>query len=68
MITLTRLDGSHLTVNAELIEFAEPTPDTVITLTTGRKVVVKEPVADVIGLVVAYRQRILAGLQFYRPE
>lgn len=68
MITLTRLDGSHLTVNAELIEFVEPTPDTVVSLTSGKKVVVRESVADVISRVVEYRQRIYAGLPLCRSE
>lgn len=61
MITLTRLDGSKLTVNADLIEFVEPTPDTVITLVSGRRVIVKELVPDVVRQVVEYRQQVLLG-------
>jgi len=45
MIYLTRLNGEILAVNIDLIELMEATPDTVVTLTTGRKLVVKESVA-----------------------
>ena len=68
MITLTRFDGSRLTVNAEQIEFVETTPDTVITLLSGKKLIVREPVDQIVGLIVAYRQRILAGLPLCRTE
>lgn len=43
MIYLTRLNGEKMVVNIDLIEFMEETPDTVVTLTTGKKLVVKEP-------------------------
>jgi flagellar protein FlbD len=56
LINLTRLNHSQLVVNADLIEFIEATPDTVVTLTTGRKIVVREPVEDVIERVVRYRR------------
>ena len=42
MIDVTRMNGSLLTVNNHLIEMVEETPDTVITLTTGKKIIVKE--------------------------
>jgi flagellar protein FlbD len=58
MIRLTRLDGSRIYVNAELIEFLEETPDTVVSLTTGRKLVVKEPAAEVSEQIVAIERRI----------
>lgn len=60
MVKLTRLRAleSQLVVNAELIEFVEATPDTVITLTTGHKVIVQESVDEVIRLVVQYKQQI----------
>jgi flagellar protein FlbD len=54
MIQVTRLNGSRVVVNALLIEMVEATPDTVITLTTGNKLVVRESVQDVIGLVTDY--------------
>jgi flagellar protein FlbD len=57
MITVSRLDGTEFVVNSELIELIETTPDTVLSLTTGRKLIIREPAADVIDRVVAYRRR-----------
>ncbi len=57
LIYVTRLDGSELVVNAELIETVEQRPDTVISLATGHKLVVQEPVTEIIERVIAYRQR-----------
>jgi len=59
MITVSRLDGTEFVVNAELIELIEMTPDAVLSLTTGRKLIVREPAAEIIDRVVAYRQRAL---------
>jgi flagellar protein FlbD len=61
MIPLIRLDGSEVVVNAELIATVEKTPDTMLTLTTGHHILVKQSVDDVVAHVVAYRQRILCG-------
>lgn len=41
MIEVTRLNGKGLTINSDLIEMIEETPDTVITLTTGKKIIGK---------------------------
>ena len=60
MIDITRMDGSKLTINAELIESVEETPDTVITLTTGRKIIVKESRQEVKNLVKSYRKDVFA--------
>ena len=57
MIEVTRLNGERFVVNADHIEFLEATPDTVITLDTGRKLVVREPVPEVVKLVLRYRSR-----------
>ncbi len=61
MIKVTRLNGTELVVNAELIEFVEETPDTIVSLTTGKKVVVKESVNEIIRRVVNYKKRINRG-------
>jgi len=61
MIQLTKLNGHQVVVNSDLIEFIEETPDTVITLTTNDKLVVKERMADIVSKVVSYRRQ-LAGL------
>lgn len=57
MISVTRLDGSGIVVNAELIEVVERTPDTMIGLTTGRRITVREPVEEVVRQVLDYRRR-----------
>lgn len=54
MITVTRLNGSKVTVNVLFIETVEQTPDTVISLTTGNKIVVKETAEEVIEKTRAY--------------
>ena len=56
MITVTRLNDQELVVNADLIEFVESIPDTIITLTTGKKVMVKEKPQDVIDKVAHFRR------------
>jgi len=58
MIKITRLNGKEFVVNAEQIEFAEETPDTVITLISGKKVVVSEKIDQVIERVIEYKKRI----------
>lgn len=59
MVKVTRLAGDEIYINADLIEFVESTPDTMITLTTGRKIIIKESVDFVINGVVDYRRRLL---------
>jgi flagellar protein FlbD len=61
VIYVTRLDGSQLVVNADLIETVEHTADTVITLLDGKKLVVKTLVDDVVERVIGYRQMIARG-------
>lgn len=58
MIELTKLNDVKLTVNAEIIEFIEETPDTVISLTTGKKLIVKETRQEVTDLVISYKRAI----------
>lgn len=62
MIELTKLNDVKFTVNADIIELVEETPDTVVTLTTGRKLIVKESRQDVTDLVIAYRRSIFSQL------
>jgi len=50
MIKVNRLDGSVIVLNGLLIESVESTPDTIVTLTTGKKIMVKQGVDDVIQL------------------
>lgn len=58
MISVTRMNGHVVTINAVLIETIEAIPDTLITLTTGKKIIVLESVEDVVLLVEKYIQHI----------
>lgn len=60
MIEVTRLNGSKVLINDDLIEMVEETPDTVITLTTGKKVIVKESRQDIKNLVKSFRKEIFS--------
>ena len=62
VIRLTRLNQVPLVVNSDLIEHVEITPDTVIALTTGQKILVRETADEVIERVVGFRRAVLAGL------
>ena len=57
MIKLTRLNQTAVVVNAEMIEFVEAIPDTILSLVSGKKVMVTESVDEVIERVIAYRRR-----------
>lgn len=56
MIEVTKINGTKLLVNTSLIETVEETPDTVITLTDGKKVIIKESRHEVKNLVKLTRQ------------
>lgn len=58
MIKVTRLNGSELYVNSDLIETMESTPDTVITLTTGHKIIAADSIDELIERIVQYRHKI----------
>ena len=59
MITITKINDVELVVNCDLIELVETTPDTTITMTTGRKVIIKESVDEVLERIVAYKKRLI---------
>lgn len=58
MIHLTRLNGQPITINALLIESIENTPDTLISMTTGKRLTVRESGADVVQLIKDYMSSI----------
>jgi flagellar protein FlbD len=62
MIQLTRLNNSSITINSDLIKFVEQSPDTVITLLNGEKILVREPVQEILERVVEFRRRVLGGV------
>ncbi|MBX6360438.1 MAG: flagellar FlbD family protein [Acidobacterium ailaaui] len=60
MIELTRLNGQPMVVNSDLIKYVESSPDTMLTLIHGEKIVVAEPGEEVVRRVTEYRTRLLA--------
>ena len=60
MIELTKLNENKFILNADLIETIEETPDTVITLVSGKKIIVKESRQEIKNLVILYRKDIFA--------
>jgi len=58
MITVTRLNGSTLVVNDDLIEFIERTPETVLSMNEGRKITIKESVEEVLERIVIFRKSV----------
>ena len=61
MIEVTRLNGTTVLFNSDLIETVEETPDTVISLTTGKKFIVKESRQEVKNLVKSYKRDIFTN-------
>jgi flagellar protein FlbD len=59
MIELTRLNGQPMVVNCDLIKYVESSPDTMLTLIHGEKIVVSEPCAEVIQRISNYRIKLL---------
>ena len=62
MIQLTRLNNKSLAVNSDLIKFIEQSPDTLITLITGEKIVVRESADEILTRVVEFRRSVLRAL------
>jgi len=62
MIQLTRLNNTPLIVNSDLIKFVEQSPDTVLTLMNGEKIVVRESADKVLERIVDFRRRLLQGI------
>jgi flagellar protein FlbD len=57
MIKVTRINNTQLIINADWIETVEATPDTVITLTNGKKYIVAEKIEDIVNRVIEYKQK-----------
>jgi flagellar protein FlbD len=60
MIDLHKLNDTPFTLNCELIEMIEEVPDTVLTLTNGKKIFVKESRQNVVSLVKLYKKEVLS--------
>ena len=61
MVEVTKINGVKVLVNPDLIELVEETPDTVLTLTTGKKIIVKESRQEVKNLVKSYKRDIFTN-------
>lgn len=61
MISLTRINGTLIVLNADLIESVETSPDTIVSLTNGHKYLVKDSVDEVITKVKEYKKSILGS-------
>ncbi len=62
MIEVTRLNGMPMTLNSDLIKIAEASPDTMLTLIHGEKLIVRESCAEIVEKVLAYRASLLAAV------
>jgi len=67
MISLHKLNGQEVVVNAELIESVEATPDTVVNLATGNRFVVRDSVQEVIDKVIEYRKKVYSQKSVVNP-
>lgn len=68
MIELTRLNGTPILLNSDLIKTAEASPDTMLTLINGEKLIVREDCGEVTERVLAYRARLLANVARRLPN
>lgn len=67
MIKLHRLNGSEVVVNAELIETIDKTPDTLLHLATGNKILARESVDEVVEKVIEYKKTVYADKKAPNP-
>jgi flagellar protein FlbD len=68
MIRVTRFSGQQYLINADQIETIESAPDTIITLLSGRKHIVRENTDELLNRILAYRKGVLAGVIVSRKE
>jgi flagellar protein FlbD len=68
MIELTRLNGTPIVLNSDLLKTAEAAPDTMLTLINGEKLIVREDCAEITERVLAYRARLLVSIARRLPS
>ncbi|MFA5675351.1 MAG: flagellar FlbD family protein [Christensenellales bacterium] len=61
MVRVHRLNNQEFLINCELIEFVEETPNTVVSMVSGRKLVVSETTTEIQKLIIEYKQKIFCG-------
>lgn len=67
MIEVTRLNGTRIVLNSDLIKMAEALPDTMLTLMNGEKLIVRESLEDVIERMLRYKAMLLAAAARHLP-
>ncbi|MFA6003181.1 MAG: flagellar FlbD family protein [Elusimicrobiota bacterium] len=67
MIKVHKLNGSEVVINAELIECLEPGPETVVSLATGNRFLVRETVDELTAKIVEYRRKINSENKVVNP-
>lgn len=68
MIQLTKLNGTPMVLNSDLIKTAEASPDTMLTLINGEKLIVREPIDAIVEAILAYRARLLLAVAQRIPD
>ncbi len=68
MILLQRLNGGTVMVNSDLIEAVEETPDTVVTLTSGNKILVRDSMLEIQKKIVDFKRRIYGPAESVREK
>jgi flagellar protein FlbD len=68
MIALRKINGSEFVLNADLIETVESTPDTMITLTSGKKIIVQNKVDEIVRKAIKYKQLCNQTLQVVQQK
>lgn len=68
MIRITKLNGKEAVINCELIELIEANPDTTITMSTGKLIIAKESVDEIINRAIAYKKMIYSGDYRYERQ
>ena len=68
MVQLTKLNGTPMVLNSDLIKTAEASPDTMLTLINGEKLIVRESIDEVVEAVLTYRARLLATVAQRVPD
>ncbi len=63
LIKVDKISGDEIVINADLIETIKATPDTVVTLTTNKKLLVQNDVDEIIDKVISYQQEISSNLR-----
>lgn len=66
MIKVTRINDAPLVINADLIEFVEASPETIICLTTGKKIMVKQTIDEIIDRVAEFKRK--ANIRTISPD